>query len=218
MAARHLDRIPHTARPLSDRHPYHVVLTFAGGGPKPHWPGVREILFRWIRKVSERYGCCINLAVVMSDHAHLIVETPRGSAPLGDVMRTLTSKVALEINRRWRLRGPRYRDRFFSRVLRTLSELVRGIRYVSNNPVKANYCRRPEDWPASTVGDVIKGTSSDTLWRFRGWMYRQLGFLDDPRRALLDILEGRRQPVVARGGRQARLPFKTGLRSPGASG
>lgn len=175
---------------------------------------MREILLRRMREVSDRYGCCINLAVAMHDHVHLIVETPRGTASLGDVMRTLTSKIALEVNRRWRRRGALFRDRYFSRVMKTLSELVRGIRYVAFNPVKAKYCKRPEDWGTSSVRDVMNGTLSDAIWRFRGWMYRALGFLDDPRAALAGILDGRRQPVVARGGRQARLPFVTGLRAP----
>lgn len=206
------NRVPHTKRSLSDRTPYHVVMTFARSAPGPNWPRVREILFRWMREVSERYGCCINLAVTMTDHVHLIVETPRGTASLGQVMRTLASKVALEINRRWRLRGSVYRDRYFSRILGTLSELVRGIRYVAMNPVKAKRCLRPEDWEGSSVRDVIQRTSPSSPWRFRGWMFRALGFLDDPRTALQDILEGRRQPVVARGGRQQRLPFQRGLR------
>lgn len=211
MLARQNHRIPHSTRSLSEDHPYHVVMTFLPGVPQPHWRSMAPILRRWMRAVSERYGCCINLSVAMRFHVHLIVETPRGSAPLGDVLRMLASKIALEVNRRWRLRGPVFRDRPFTRILGTLSELVRGIKYVAMNPVKAKSCARPEDWYGSSVRDVILGTPAASQWRFRGWMFRRLGFMDDPRAALADILEGRRLPVVARGGRQSKLPFLTGL-------
>lgn len=87
MPPRRHNRIPHTTRPLSVDHPYHVVMTFMPHGPKPHWPIMGLIMRRWMRMVSVRYGCVINFSVAMPDHVHLIVETPRGSAPLGNVLR-----------------------------------------------------------------------------------------------------------------------------------
>lgn len=186
-------------------------MTFTPGGPQPHWKSVRDILFRWMARTASRYGCAINMAVAMPLHVHLVVETPRGTAGLGQVLRFLSSKIALEVNRRWNRRGPLLRDRYFSRVMRTLSELVRGLRYVAMNPVKARRCARPEDWTASSVRDQLLKDSTAGPWTFRGWMYHRLGLLADPAGALRKVLDGTLEPVVARGGRQLRLPLVRGL-------
>lgn len=183
-------RLPHVRRSMSERHPHHVVLTLRPGVPSPRCGSVHQILLHWIREVQRRYGVAISLACSMHDHVHLLVETPRGAANLGETMRFFSSKLALAINNRWSRRGPVLRDRYFSRPLRTLSELVRAVRYVAMNPVKARLARRPEDDPAPAVHDYLSGNLPASPWRTRGWMYQKLGFLDDPRQALRDILDG----------------------------
>lgn len=147
----------------------------------------------------------------MRNHVHLVVETRPGGANLGEALRLLTSKLALAINRSIGRKGPVYRDRYFSRPLRSLSELIVAIRYVALNPVKAKIVVRAELYPSSAVHDYMGDTLAKSPWRTRGWMYQKLGFLEDPRTALREILEGRRRPVVHQGGHQLRLPFGKGL-------
>lgn len=165
---------------------------------------------RWIGEVQRRYGTAIGIQVAMPGHAHLLVETPPGSRSVSEVMRFLCSKIALEVNGAFGLRGSLFQERFWSRVIGTMSDLVRTIRYVAENPVKAGRARHAADWMASSIRDLTCGGAVD-LWRFRGFMFVKLGFLEDPAGSLRDILSGLRRPVVARGGRQLRLPFVRGL-------
>lgn len=199
-ARSHRDRLPHARRDMSSRHPHHVVLTFRAGAPEPRWRGVHRILVQQIRLVRERLDAAVSIACSMRDHVHLIVETRPGGANLGEALRFLNGKLALAINRVFGRRGPIYRDRYFSRPLKSLSELIRAIRYVALNPVKAKMVSRPEQHSSSAVRDYMVGLPADSPWHPRGWMFRKLGFHDDPRR-----------PVVPRGGRQQRLPLAKGL-------
>lgn len=203
-------RAPHVRRERSTRFPYHVVLKFRRGRPQPHFRRVQSILRRWIAEVQDRYGVFIGIEVGMPLHAHLVVETPPAAGTIGQAMRFLCSKGALEVNRTFRLRGPLFQERFWSRVIGSMSEVIRTIRYIAENPVKARYVRQAGDWKASSVRDFVHGIPHD-LWRFRGLFFAKLGFLEDPVRVLRDILSGRRLPVVHRGGRQQRLPFAEGL-------
>lgn len=196
---------------MSPRHPHHVVLTFRPGVPNPTWRGVHRLLLGLIRDVQERFGASVSLACSMWDHIHLLVETPPGSSSLGDVMRYFKSKLALDINRRFRRRGPVHRDRYFSRPLKSLSELVGVIRYVAMNPVKAGLVSEASRYEFSSVGDYLHRYLPASPWRTRGWMYKHLGFLDDPRAALMRILDGTTRPVHHTGARQLRLPFEKGL-------
>lgn len=165
---------------------------------------------RWIAEVQRRYGVSIGIQVAMPGHAHLVVETPRGSRTVSEAMRFLSSKIALDINRTFRLRGPVFVERFWSRVVSSMSDLLRTVRYIAENPVKAGYVDRPADWLASSIRDFLHGPCMG-LWRFRGYMFATLGFLEDPVKSLRDILSGEIRPVTARGGRQQRLPFVKGL-------
>lgn len=144
-------------------------------------------------------------------HAHLVVETPRGARTVGEAMRFLCSKVALEVNRKFRLRGPLFSERFWSRIIGTMSDAVRTIRYIAENPVKAKRVAHAADWQASSIRDFLHGDEIGP-WRFHGFYFAKLGFLDDPARSLRDILSGARRPVIARGGRQLVLPFARGLK------
>ena len=210
-------RVPHRTRETSNRVPMHVIQTFRPEVPQPHWRKVQPIVRRCLRVTQERYGITVAHAALMPGHAHLVIEVPADARPLGDAMRFLSSKIALELKETFGTRGPIYQDRYWSRVLGSLSEAVRVIRYVALNPVKARLCRQPADWAGSSVRDYLDGTLATSPWRFRGWMFRTLGFFDDPRRALLAILNGERRPVVARGGRQQKLPFEKGLSLPRVS-
>lgn len=186
-------------------------MTFRAGVPAPNWRGVHRLFKQQVRQVRERFGATVSVASSMEDHVHLIIQTSSGRANLGETMRFLASRLALSINRAFGRKGSVYRDRYFSRPLRSVSELIRAIRYVAMNPVAARLSARPEAYPYSSVPDYLVKNPDDSPWAACGWMFRLLGFGGDPARALRDILEGRRSPVVARGSRQQRLPFAKGL-------
>jgi hypothetical protein len=204
-------RIAHTARELSRRHPVHVVMTLVRGAPPAHRRQVREIFQHWLGIARERYGLCFNLGTWMADHVHLVCESPRDSRNLSDGLRFVCSKVALDVNRAFARKGSLFADRFFSRILKTPSELINALVYVAKNPVAARLCKRPEDWRAGGARDFIHGSELPPLWEFHSYFFKMLGFWDDPRGAFLALLSGKTRPRKPRAGRQLRLPFVRGL-------
>ena len=126
-------------------------------------------------------------------------------------MQFLSSKFARGINRIFGRKGSVFRERFFSRVLSTVSELVQALRYVGLNPVKAGLCLRPEEWAGSAVPAYGSTPQPEAPWAWRGWMYRVLGFHQNARAALSKILTGATCPRRPGRGRQNRLPFRRGL-------
>lgn len=191
--------------------PHHVVLTVRDGVPALHRREVRLLFGRVQRAVLARYpGVSFAAAVLMPDHVHLILQSGSASTQISRAIQYLASNLALGINRIFRRRGTVFRDRFFSRILGTVSELVRALRYAGMNPVKAGLCRRPEDWRGSSIAACLARPASDR-WSFRGWMYRLLGFHEDVRESLRRILSGLTSPRVPGRSRQNRLPFARGL-------
>lgn len=117
----------------------------------------------------------------------------------------------MRLNRALGRKGAVFKDRFFSNILTTPSEVARALLYIAQNPVKAGYSRKPEDWEASAVRDFLFGSLKETVWSFYGHAFRVLGFFTNPRKALKDILDGKTKPVRPGRARQNRLPFKRGL-------
>jgi hypothetical protein len=206
--------IAHTTRQLSRRHPIHVVMTLVRGAPPAHRRQVREIFHHWLGVARDRYGLCFSFGTMMPDHIHLVCESPRTSRDLSNGLRFVCSKVALAINRAFDRKGPLFADRYFSRILKTPSELLNALLYVARNPVAAGLCARPEDWRAGAARDYVHGSECPSLWGFHGYFFKILGFYDDPHGAFLDVLSGKRRPQKPSTGRQLRLPFARGLPRP----
>jgi REP element-mobilizing transposase RayT len=99
---------------------------------------------------GERYT--LWAAVVMPDHAHLLL-MPRRTASgecwsLAQILHSLKSYTANEINRVLGRRGTAWLDERFDRIVRDRAELSEKWQYIRNNPVKAGLCTRPEEWDA----------------------------------------------------------------------
>lgn len=222
-------RLPHRTRLLVRWQPHHIVLTVNRDVPPLHRRLIRELFNGVLEATSRKYpDVAFTAGTLMPDHVHLVAQPQANGSRISRAIQNLTACLARGINRAFGRKGAVFRDRFFSRALNTVSELVRVLRYIGMNPVKAGLVDRPEDWEAGSVRAYLAAGSKGTRdtqdggiqdrcasglgpWRFWGWMYRVLGFEDDPAEALRRILDGRRRPVVHRGGRQLRLPFTKGL-------
>ena len=205
-------RVPHRRRELWPWTPHHIVLTVKSDVPPLHRRTIRNLFAVGISKTIEKYtDVSFSLGCMMRDHVHLVAQPKSDQAGISVAVQYLCAQLARLINRTYTRRGPVFRDRFFSRVLRTVSEVAGVLRYIGLNPVKAGLVKRPEHWLANGVRPYLGGYLEKSPWRFWGWIYRVLGFERDPQEALRNILDGTRKPIVHRGGRQLKLPFARGL-------
>lgn len=102
------------------------------------------------RRAEERfylYAYCI-----MNNHAHLVVKEFKES--VSKTMKRITTSYASYFNLKYRRVGHVFQDRFKSEVIKDDSYLLSAIRYVHNNPVKANIARR-DDYPWSSYHEYV---------------------------------------------------------------
>lgn len=87
---------------------------------------------------------------LMSNHMHLLLQTPRPNLTRG--MQTLHGDYARMYNDRHGTSGHLFQGRFKSRMVRSDEELLRVAAYIARNPVEAGLCRHPREWQWSSYG------------------------------------------------------------------
>ncbi len=108
------------------------------------------------------YACCL-----MGTHYHMLLDTPRGN--LSEFMRTVNSEYSKAFNRRHKRIGHTFEQRFESLVVQREKYLRRVARYIVLNPVEAELCDDPADWPWSTHR-ATAGMEDPPSWLHVDWL------------------------------------------------
>ncbi len=88
--------------------------------------------------------------VVMPNHAHMLC-TPCAGISLAGIMHSLKSFTSKEANKVLNRSGRFWQKEYFDRYIRNVRQFSNTVAYIENNPVKANLCDRPGDWPFSSA-------------------------------------------------------------------
>ena len=139
------------ARPLRIEYPgavYHV--TSRGNEKKPVFKDDtdRENFLNSLQHVNKRYNWICHAYCLMTNHYHLLIETPDANLSIG--MRQLNG-VYTQLFNKWRNRsGHLFQGRYKAILLQKDTHLLEVCRYVVLNPVRAKMIERPEDWKWSS--------------------------------------------------------------------
>lgn len=128
--------------------------------------------------VVERFRWISHAYCEMTNHFHLVVETPEPNLSAG--MHTLNSRYAHWFNARHALDGHLFERRFDARLIESQLHLLDAARYVVLNPVRAGFCRDAEDWPWSSYR-ATAGTAARAAFLTTDWILGLFG--NDRRRA-----------------------------------
>lgn len=113
------------------------------------------------------YAYCL-----MSNHYHLLIETPEGK--LVDGMRRLNGVYTQAFNRRHGRVGHVLQGRYKSILVDKEAYLLELARYIVLNPVRAGMVQRVDDWPWSSYG-VTAGKREAPDWLDAEWIVKQFG-------------------------------------------
>jgi REP element-mobilizing transposase RayT len=127
---------------------YHV--TSRGNEKKPVFKNDhdRETFLNTLQHVNKRYNWICHAYCLMTNHYHLLVETPEGNLSLG--MRQLNGVYTQLFNKTHGRNGHLFQGRFKSILIQKDSHLLEVCRYVVLNPVRARMVERPESWKWSS--------------------------------------------------------------------
>jgi REP element-mobilizing transposase RayT len=116
--------------------------------------------------VCGRFNWVVHAYCQMSNHYHLLVETPDGNLSRG--MRQLNGLYTQGFNRKHGLVGHLFQGRYKAILVQKEGYLLELSRYVVLNPVRARIVDDPAEWPWSSLRAVLGGCDVpawlDTDW------------------------------------------------------
>jgi len=157
------------SRPLRIEYPgavYHV--TSRGNEKKPVFKddADRENFLNTLQHVIKRYNWICHAYCLMTNHYHLLIETPEGNLSLG--MRQLNGVYTQLFNKCHGRTGHLFQGRFKAILIQKDSHLLAVCRYVVLNPVRAKIVEAPEAWKWSsylaTAGNAKPHPCLTTDW------------------------------------------------------
>lgn len=104
---------------------------------------------------KEKFKIMLLAYCIMDNHAHLLIYTDEINE-MSKYMRVVNSMFAKDYNRATGRVGYVFRDRFNSQYIDNKEYLLKCLRYIHMNPVKANMVASPEEYKYSTHSDYLK--------------------------------------------------------------
>ena len=134
--------------------------------------GDRLRFLKILEDYHDRYGILIHSYVLMDNHYHLVLETPRGN--LLRVMHGINSSYTGYFNRKYGRSGHLFQGRYRGILVEKDTYLLLLSRYVHLNPVRAGVVGRPEDYRWSSYPGY-SGREKESRWVEYAWLFSQFG-------------------------------------------
>jgi putative transposase len=134
---------------------YHVMLRGNGGQDIFKDDADRTRFCLLLQYAKEKHQFNIHGFCLMSNHVHFIIQPLNSNLTSG--MHSLAFRYAQHFNRKYKRRGYLYQGRYKAVMVQSGTYLLRLIRYVHLNPVRAGIVRKPEEYIWSSQSSYIKG-------------------------------------------------------------
>ena len=127
----------------------------------------RAAYLGWLSDYAEKHALEILAYCLMSNHIHLIA-VPATEDALHQTLKPLHMRYAQRVNRVRGWSGHLWQGRFISSALDE-EYLLKAVRYVERNPVRAGMVRRAEDHPWSSAAAHCGLRRDPVLTRSPAW-------------------------------------------------
>jgi len=124
----------------------------------------RKKFLAYLESATERYGARIHVYCLMSNHYHLLMETPDGN--LSEIMRHINGAYTNYYNVKRVRSGHLFQGRYRALLVEVDEYAEELSRYIHLNPVKAGIAKKPENYIWSSYQDYI-GTRKPQQWLAR---------------------------------------------------
>lgn len=153
--------MPRFKREISETGIYHVMTRGNGRNNIFIDKEDKEKYLRILHEKKEESNYILYAYCIMTNHSHLVIREL--NKPLPDIMKRINISYALYFNKKYDRVGHVFQDRYLSEPIEDDSYLLTAVRYVHNNPIKANITNSLHEYPWSSYRDYIRGTDNNLV-------------------------------------------------------
>lgn len=117
---------------------------------------MKKLFLETVERAKAKYAFSVENFCIMDNHIHLML-TPSRTTSLSRIMQWILSVFAMRFNRIYGQKGHVWYDRFKSKVIDDIRQLLATFRYIAENPVNAQLVDRPSDYSFSGVRHMMEG-------------------------------------------------------------
>jgi len=133
---------------------YHVILKGLDGRNIFLDDSDRSVFIEKLNKARETGGFELFAYCLMDNHVHLLIKE---GEELGTSIKRMTVGYVQLHNNKYGRTGHLFQNRFSSEAVEDEQYLMRVIRYIHRNPLKAGMIARLEEYPWSSYDKIIQG-------------------------------------------------------------
>ncbi len=140
---------------LSDIYPYHITNR---SNNKEFFYLDKELLWDLFQdnllELNSKFGCRTHALVLMSNHYHLLIDTPR--ANLGESMKYFHREVARQSNFKANRTNHFFGGRYKWSLIQNEIYYWNAVKYIFRNPIRAGICNEVTNYPYSSISNFKK--------------------------------------------------------------
>jgi putative transposase len=106
---------------------------------------MKNLFLSVVKEAKRKYDFRIENFSIMGNHFHFLIQPGNGEC-LSSIMQWILSVFAMRFNRRQKLTGHVWGERFSSCVIENMRHYLEIFTYIDDNPRKAGLVERAEDW------------------------------------------------------------------------
>jgi REP element-mobilizing transposase RayT len=159
---RRVCRMGRQAREYSQSGYYHAI--YRGVGRQNIFEEEKDYIKKLdiLHELKQEMGFEIYAYCLMTNHVHLLLKE-HSIGDISIIMKRLLTKYAGWFNRKYERSGALFGSRYKSQPLENDASLLSVVRYIHQNPIKANMVCRPSDYKWSSYREYIdKSVLTDT--------------------------------------------------------
>ena len=99
----------------------------------------------WLKQAASRYSCHVHAYVLMTNHIHILA-TPEDNEGITRMMQYIGRCYVPYINNKYDRSGSLWEGRYKASLVQEEAYLLRCMRYIELNPVRAGMVSRPGDY------------------------------------------------------------------------
>jgi len=118
----------------------------------------KKMFFKLVLEARAKYSFKILYYVLMDNHYHMIIEA--GNIPISKAIQRLHTAYSKYYNKKYNRTGSIYSGRYTASLITDTRYYLQLLKYIANNPVKANIVKNAGDYRWSAHASIKAGDSS----------------------------------------------------------